>query len=143
MLAIYHAVDVWKVDIISMSFSFSQHYNQMQTAIFHANHHNVLIFAAASNNRHNERDPVGYPAKLSPVIAVRSCDWQNVKSPFSPDGKDGFPNFSVIGEAVGTGYRRRLENGLVTDRMSGTSASTPIMAGIAALILEYSKLGLT
>jgi hypothetical protein len=52
MKAIDHAIDVWKVDIISMSFGFpkpAQDYEVLESAIRRAHQAHILMFAAASN----------------------------------------------------------------------------------------------
>jgi phage terminase large subunit len=51
MQAINYAVDVWHVDIISMSCGFTESSERIQRAIDHASAEKVLIVAAAGNGR--------------------------------------------------------------------------------------------
>lgn len=76
---------------------------------------------------------------MKEVICIRSNDWLGVRSPFSPQGNRKSENLSVIGECLNAAYPVTLNTGQPTKRMSGTSCSTPIAAGIGALILEYSR----
>lgn len=99
------------------------------------------MFAAASNNRALRTKPIGYPARvIDRVICVNSSTAQDEKSSFSPQGQPGWANISVIGENVHGAWLLNLldENG-PWKRMSGTSCSTPIVAGVAALILDFAK----
>ncbi|KAF8847589.1 subtilisin-like protein [Acephala macrosclerotiorum] len=141
--AIHHAIDIWDVDIISMSFSFHEEELKIRQALeFVASRTNkpVLLFAAASNNRGLLRHRIGYPARdTDHVICVNSSKAPDRKSDFSPAGLSGRPNISVVGEDVEAAWPLHLNNGKEVRRMRGTSCATPIAAGIAALILEFSR----
>jgi len=94
----------------------------------------VLMFAAACNNRALEDQPIGYPAReSSQVICVFSSRIDGRRSDFSPKGRRYQPNISVIGEDVSAAWPPAH-----FQTMSGTSCATPIVAGIAALLLELS-----
>ena len=129
-----------------MSFAFSEEIENIQTAIEEASYKNVLMFAAASNNRHNRKDPIGYPARMwDYVICVNSTDRRGSKSGFSLEGEIGRDNFSVVGERVeavwplaGIRNRNEKEEKEQQRQQNGTSYATPIATGIGALILEYS-----
>jgi hypothetical protein len=98
------------------------------------------VFAAASNNKANEENPIGYPARVKEyVVCINSSSGQDVRSSFSPHGQVGRENFSTVGESVEAAWPLELNNGQNLKRRSGTSCATPIAAGIAALILEYSR----
>lgn len=45
----------------------------------------VLFLAATSNNRHNEENPIRFPAVLENIIGVLSVRYNGTKSNFSPD----------------------------------------------------------
>lgn len=119
-----------------MSFAFEDDIPEIQKAIRHANSQNVLVFAAASNNNGNRTNPIGFPARVRDlVICINSSSSQNHKSVFSPPGADWRRNFSVVGEGLEAAWA--LTQGLIV--RNGTSCATPIGAGIAALVIEYSR----
>jgi subtilase family protein len=98
----------WKVHIISMSFLFLQPQDSIREVIEYAHSKRVLVFAAASNNKHNESNPVGFPARLDKVIGAYSCTHQNQRSHFSPDPSvtlsNQRPKFAVIGEHLSAAF---------------------------------------
>lgn len=98
------------------------------------------MFAAASNNRHNKKNPIGYPAKSKEhVICVNSTNGRYKRSEFSPKAQSYRMNFSVVGERVEAAWP--VPPGCIEEtqkRQNGTSCATPIAAGIAALVLEYA-----
>jgi Subtilase family len=98
------------------------------------------MFAAASNNRHNERNSIAYPARDDAhIICINSVDGRYKRSTFSPEGRHLLMNFSAIGEYVEAAWPLGLGgNQGLQRRMNGTSCATAIAAGIAALILEYA-----
>ncbi|GJN85885.1 hypothetical protein PLIIFM63780_009459 [Purpureocillium lilacinum] len=144
--AIFHAIETWDVDIISMSFAFEQEEVAIKEALYHAkskvSQKNVLMFAAASNNRSLRVEPIGYPARaMDRVICVNSSTVDMKRSSFSPKGIPGQPNLSVVGENVDAAWpvSGAGETQMSRRRMSGTSCATPIVAGIAAMILDFAK----
>lgn len=144
--AIYFTIETLDVDIISMSFAFEEE-EDIKEALYHAKSKAetetkvskpVLMLAAASNNRVLRLQPIGYPARVNDrVLCVNFSTAGDQQSSFSPHGVVGFPNLSAIGENVETAQPTR--NGGPWKRMSGTSCSTPVVTGIAALILDFSK----
>ncbi|CEL04893.1 hypothetical protein ASPCAL06017 [Aspergillus calidoustus] len=144
-IAIQYSINTWKVDIICMAFSFSDYQRDIHDAIRQARvtldnnkTRAVLFFAAASNHRHNEDIPVGFPARLDDVIAAFSCKYNGQMSGFSP-----YPvsdKFAVPGEVIKAAFPPDLNNQFLEKRLSGTSATTAIIAGIAGLVIEYVKL---
>ncbi|KAF3928375.1 hypothetical protein ABW21_db0206353 [Orbilia brochopaga] len=136
--AIYYAIETLDVDIISMSFAFEQVESDIKDALYNAKSKtskNVLMFAAASNNRALKAEPIGYPARATDrVICVNSSTANDERSSFSPPGEPGLPNFSVVGEDVEAAWPPDKMRA-----MSGTSSATPIVAGIAALLLDFAK----
>jgi subtilisin family serine protease len=133
-------VDKWNVDIISMSFAFEEPDSGILKAINHAVDCGVLLFAAASNNRAGRRNPIGYPAREVNVICVNSTDDQGNKSTFSPEGVERDYNFAILGENLEAAWQPTPNNGQNLKRVTGTSQATPLVAGIAAIILHVTRM---
>ncbi|KAI9639965.1 hypothetical protein NHQ30_011634 [Ciborinia camelliae] len=130
----------WGVDIVTMSFGFLSWKKEIEHIIEKASsrQHNldarerpVLFFAAAGNN--GTRKEVAFPASMSQVFAVNSATGDGNKSSFNPPQQINSINFSILGESVPAVTPDETEH----EFMSGTSAATPIAAGLAALILEF------
>lgn len=131
--AIRHAVNQWQVDIISMSFGLDQvsFESPIKKEIKAASDAGVLMFAAASNDGKN----VGrtYPARDEHVFCVYATDSDGALSSFNPYlGPER--NYAILGEHVMAPWRRDED-----PMLSGTSVATPIMAGVAALALEFVR----
>ncbi|CAH0058638.1 unnamed protein product [Clonostachys solani] len=146
--AIRTAVDEWKVDIISMSFGYPTNqmegYEQLERAILYAYSRGVLLFAAASNSGANlDR---AYPARDPHVICVHSTDSNGNRSKFSPTPLARESNLATIGEAIESAWPVKLCNTETNSRCvqwkSGTSFATPILVGIAAFLLQYTRIHL-
>ena len=132
--AIIHATDEG-AKIISMSLD-GPYSELLENACQYAWNHGVLLLAAAGNTGQDESDnPLkGYPAKYDTVIGVGGS--HGIES----IGLFRHPN-SSYGDyiEVVAPYSFITAIGLTGDRVSvsGTSFSTPIAAGTAALIWSY------
>ncbi|KAL7964446.1 hypothetical protein HDV63DRAFT_271226 [Trichoderma sp. SZMC 28014] len=133
--AIKYAVNVWKVDIIVMPFAFPYRNDAIEEAIDDY-HNKALLFAAASNKTDEN---LGFPACLPEVFCIYSNKTRTTQSKFCKLGKEGMCNFSTIGEDVQGAWPIALTNGEAELRQTGTSCSTPIAAGVAALVLQFAR----
>jgi len=100
----------------------------VKNAIAYANERGVLIFAAAGNNGTQE---LTYPASNAGVIAVGAVDAMGNHLDFSNSGT------SVAISAPGYGVNAAW-SGDEFASVSGTSFSTPIVAGAVAAIMSQS-----
>ncbi|KAI0895105.1 hypothetical protein F4806DRAFT_90486 [Annulohypoxylon nitens] len=131
--AIDYAVNVWDVDIIAMPSGFENDHrgmlNQMTKSI--SNDKPVLFFAAAANSSNMKR--VAFPARLHRrlrVISMFSTTAKNKPTPDfhpAPDKKSLF-NLAIFGEHVVVNKAK----------ISGTSVSTIIGAGLAGRLLAFA-----
>lgn len=124
--AIYYAVD-HGANVISMSFEISQSSPALQNAIQYALSKNVVPVAASGNDA---QQIMVYPAAYNTVVGVGSTS--------NTDGKSAFTNFGTNGTFVaapGEGVITTYPGGNYAAGW-GTSFSTPLVAGEAALILQ-------
>ncbi|CAN9167536.1 unnamed protein product [Alternaria alternata] len=135
--AIEYAARTWQVHIIVMSLGFEKSDEEIRKAVKIATATDIIIFAAASNSGSHVPDKrVAFPARLSGhVLSIRSATAQRKLADASPVPRAGEDNFAVLGEAI-TAADIRTEG---IAYFSGSSFATPVAAGIAALMLEFSK----
>jgi subtilisin family serine protease len=127
--AIYYAVD-HGATVINMSFSLEQWSKELVRALNYAADHNVVCVASAGNGG---QETMVFPAGFRGVISVGSTDSQNHRSLFSNYGKAAVRLFAP-GEGLVTsfpGNRYAL--------VSGTSFSTALVSGAAALVLDRNN----
>jgi thermitase len=112
--------------------------NTLQTAVNNAWNAGVLLFAAAGNGGSNSTE---YPGAFSNVIAVSAIDANNQLASFTDKGEIAAPGVNVFGAFPHCGgahfvlqdspYNKACDY----DYGNGTSASTPIAAGVGALVM--------
>lgn len=111
-------------DVVSMSFGGSGYSQIWQDGVNAAHAQGAVLLAAAGNE--NSSSP-SYPAAFSHMISVGATNQQDERASFSNYGSWvdlAAPGTDILSTANGGGYTN----------MSGTSMSTPVTAGVAALI---------
>jgi cell wall-associated protease len=142
-LAIRYAVDN-KARIINMSFGkyFSPGKRWVDDAVKYAENHDVLIINAAGNEFQNLDSVSHYPNPVYDLSGRNSCCWITVGA------NTGGPDSLVLARFSNYGKKEvdlfapgvRVYSTLPANQYaaySGTSMAAPVVAGIAALILEY------
>jgi subtilisin family serine protease len=124
--AIYYAAD-HGANIVSMSFSMAQPSPGLQAAIQYALSKNVAMIASSGNDG---LKTLVYPASYGGVQGIGSSSSTDLRSAFSNYGS-GVVTFAAPGEGVITTYP-----GGNYAAGWGTSFSTPMFAGAAALVLQ-------
>ena len=138
-------IDEWDVDIISMSFGYEKEHLDVEKQLKRADDHNILVFAAASNDGASKPINIAWPARATSVMCVNSATGEGSNSGFNPPMDPKKWNFTMLGEEVNSAWPLQLikeaereENG-GTKRKSGTSFATPIAAATAALVIEFAR----
>jgi subtilisin family serine protease len=124
--AIYYGVD-HGANIISMSFSMGQPSPGLQAAVQYALNKNVILIASSGNDG---MKTLVYPASYGGVQGIGSSTSSDLRSDFSNYGSN-VVTFAAPGEGVVTTYP-----GGNYAAGWGTSFSTPMVAGAAALVLQ-------
>ncbi|MBT1077344.1 S8 family serine peptidase, partial [Geobacter grbiciae] len=116
------------VRIINLSYGGSTTSSTLQNAVNYAWNKGAIVFASAAN--YNTSTPY-YPAACTNAVSVSATDANDAKASFSNYGPTidiAAPGVSILTTANGGGYAS----------VSGTSFSSPIAAGLGALILSVN-----
>lgn len=124
--AIYYAVQN-HVNVINMSFDLTTSSTELTSAINYASSHNVICVASSGNDGKQE---IVYPAALKGVMGVASTNDFDQRSTFSNYGNQ-VVWVAAPGENIVTTYPFGTYAAT-----SGTSFSSPFVAGTAALVLN-------
>jgi subtilisin family serine protease len=128
---IHYAVDAG-ARIINISIAGSSPSSTLQDAIDYAWDHNVVVVAAAGNNADNVPQ---YPAACEHVIAVSATEPGDTLASFSSFGND--IALSAPGDTIWTTQRDPANP---YGAWRGTSFASPIVAGVAALVVSANPL---
>lgn len=116
-------------DVINLSLGGGGYTNTMKNAVSYATDQGSLVVAAAGNDGSGS---VSYPAAYSECLAVSALDPDETLASYSNYGRNielAAPGTNVLSTWTDDGY----------DKISGTSMATPVVAGVAGLILaEYN-----
>ena len=126
--AIYYATSKGS-NVISMSFSFGSSSPELNTAMNYAYSQGVICVAAAGNDG---QQIMVYPASISHVIGVASTSDSDTQSSFTNYGQQvvwvAAPGENVVSTYPFDNYASS----------SGTSFSTPLVAGVSALLVNVN-----
>jgi len=126
--AVYYAVD-HGANVINMSFSSGADSAELRKAIAYASSHNVICVTSVGNDGQAVNV---YPAAYAQTIGVGSTSNTDIRSTFSDYGSD--VTLAAPGEGIITTYpQNHYASGW------GTSFSTPMVAGAAALLLQMNS----
>jgi len=124
------------VGIISMSFGGGSPMPDVEEALLYAASKGMVLVASAGNSGFGGTgNTMGYPARYEPVISVAAIGQNLTPAPFSSGG-DGL-DCTAFGVSI---YSTNNNGGYA--RVSGTSFSGPMVAGVCALIGSYHKTAL-
>jgi subtilisin family serine protease len=142
-LAIRYAADNG-AQIINMSFgkSYSPEKKWVDEAVAYAGQKGVLLVHAAGNDAKNLDTTYNYPSPLS-LEGNRPENWITVGASGDPSAGGYTASFSNYGKtevdvfAPGVKIYAPVPGGNTYQFLQGTSMASPVVAGIAALLLEY------
>jgi subtilisin family serine protease len=142
-LAIRYAVDNG-AQVINMSFgkSFSPEKMWVDDAVKYAESKGVLMVHAAGNDAKNLDTSYNYPTPQL-LNGTRPNNWITVGASGDPKAGGLTANFSNYGKnevdvfAPGVKIYATVPGGNTYQNLQGTSMASPVVAGLAALILEY------
>jgi len=122
-----------EVDIMSISAGMFFDFKPLSKVIKKAYRQNIIICAAVGNTASRQYD-VAFPARYPEVIGIAAYDQRHKTARFSSRGTN--VSFALPGVDI---YSSFLNNQFC--KMSGTSFSCPLMAGVCALILAKHRSG--
>lgn len=129
----------WAVDngarVINMSLGGLDYSHTLEAAVNYAVARNVVVIAAAGNNNNSE---LMYPAAFPGVIGVAATTQIDKRAEFSNYGfyiDVSAPGVDIFSTTPRSGFFDYTTN---YDKASGTSMASPIVAGLAGLVLSVS-----
>jgi subtilisin family serine protease len=142
-LAIRYAVDNG-ASVINMSFgkSFSPEKEWIDEAVKYAESKGVLLIHAAGNDAKNLDSSYNFPSPQF-LSGYQPNNWITVGASGDPDYNGTTASFSNYGKkevdvfAPGTKIYSTVPGGNTYQFLQGTSMASPVVAGLAALLLEY------
>lgn len=142
--AIRYAVDNG-AKVISMSFgkSFSPEKKWVDDAVKYAEQKGVLLVHAAGNDSKNIDVEDNFPNPVMQTSGYKATNWITVGASGDPSNGGLTASFSNYGKsevdvfAPGVQIYSTIPGGNTYGNASGTSMACPVVAGVAALILEY------
>jgi subtilisin family serine protease len=142
-LAIRYAVDNG-AQVINMSFgkSFSPEKHWVDEAVKYAESKGVLLIHAAGNDARNIDTTHNYPSPLF-KDGYRAPNWITVGASGDPKAGGYTASFSNYGKtevdvfAPGVRIYSTVPGGNTYQNLQGTSMASPVVAGLAAFILQY------
>jgi hypothetical protein len=140
--ALIHARDVWKVDMISLSFGFrvSNNRDLVREEIEACLKDGIIVFASASNDAGNK--PRTHPGDYDGVLCIHSATWEGNASTFSPSPVPREDNFSFVGDCIKSDWpmkKHDFDGDEGVKYLSGTSIATPVAVSVAIFMLNYIK----
>jgi hypothetical protein len=123
----------WGVDIINMSFGGSYSDKLVNDALAFAKEKQVLMFASTTNHGFTEVNNILYPGRAPEVICVDAAEDTGKLAGFATEDirQRGIERFSALGLGIVSPKSGKP--------MNGSSFVCLIAAGIAALILEFTR----
>jgi hypothetical protein len=119
------------VDIISMSFALTYPTDELEKAVRAAAYAGIVMVASTADDGENK--PEVWPASYPGVLGVAACDEHGVRTHYSsPDTQFYFQGERIVYES--------LQGSETREEISGSSVSTAIAAGVAALYLSCCQL---
>jgi len=143
-LAIRYAVDNG-AQVINMSFgkSFSPEKQWVDDAVKYAESKGALLVHAAGNDAKDVDTTWNFPSPVFLYDNKRAKDWVTVGASGESLGKGLVAEFSNYGKkevdlfAPGKKIYSTVPTGNAYQNLQGTSMASPVVAGVAALIMEY------
>lgn len=129
-----------RVDIVSISWGYSEDVPEIANALNNAIKDGILIFASTGDRGANS--PITFPARLKNVFCIGSADGKGVSSSTNPPS-EGREMFSILGECIVAAYPGHCNKKYVhgepnSSVIDGSGTAVVIAVGIAALFLDFT-----
>ena len=121
------------IDVVSISLASSYFSHERATVINDLVSLGVIVVCCASNVGRMKMQPISYPARLGHVLCIGSHDDNGKPASFTPVGRE--LDFLAPGEDM-WGPGPGTKGPFAMDCGSGTSCSTPAIAGLICLVLH-------